>query len=464
MISRIPGKPHLDRAGVLINNKRFEEWTDYSIGADIFNPSDGFSMRCGPMDKQLRELVLPGHAISIYIGDGTDENEHIILSGWTESYNDVKDKRAGTTIDITGRDLASDLVENTVPQGFNARGLTFLDMAQQICDPFGINVIVTNQANRLAIGNKNQYRRNMAQYNQDEATYNAAMSGLMKQLAAEMEGSSVARTPSGQPIYSVQEYQIVEREFQRRLAADGVPVPLRPTLVNGIYNSKSEAMPQDDESCWSFLMRYAARLEVHMWMTAQGVLVISRPRYNQDPSFLFINNTTDPTNNNVIQRRFSLDIAGIPTRINRTGRSIGKGEKRQRLQTFSESTVIFPSDEEAIIPEGTIRGNSDYIREKWGKDTEARNQDELDRRTYYAQKAAETSFNVIDLTVQGHDQDGVLYVPDTVARYVEEDLGIDGLYYIASCSYDLDSKRKDMEGQTTRVMLTPLNTWVPESA
>jgi prophage tail gpP-like protein len=455
MISRIPGKPHLDRAGVLINDKRFEEWTDYSIGADIFNPSDGFSMRCGPMDKQLRELVLPGHAISVYMGDGTDDNEHIVLNGWIETYNDMKDKSGGTVIDIAGRDLASDLIENTVPQDFNARGLTFYDMAQEICDPFGINVIVTNQANRLAIANKKQYKRNMAQYNQDVETYNAEIDKALKIFSDEIYGTGA---------WSNETYAAMEKGFLERLEADGVPRPLKPPLITGIYRNIGEAMPQDDESCWSFLMRYAARLEVHMWMTAQGVLVISRPRYDQEPSFLFLNDTTDPTHNNVVQRRFSLDIAGIPTRINRTGRSIGKGEKRQRLETFSESTVIFPTDDDVVVPEGTINVNSDYIRVKWGKDTEARNQSELDRRTYYAQKAAETGFEVIDITVQGHDQDGVLYVPDTVARYVEEDLGIDGLYYIASCSYDLDSKRKDMEGQTTRVMLTPLNTWVPETA
>jgi prophage tail gpP-like protein len=447
MISRIPGPPHLDRAGILINNKRFEEWTDYNIGADIFNPSDGFSLRCGPMDKALRELVLPGHEISIYIGDGTPDNEHIILNGWTESYQDMKSKQS-VSIDIAGRDKASDLIENTVAQDFDARGLTFYDMAQAVCDPLGINVIVTNEANRLAVANRKKYKRQMAIYSEDVLKYNEEMVKMMKEIE--------------EPLYGTGAWN--PREYELILEGSGVPKPLQPPLVSGIFRSVADAQPQDDESAWDFLMRYAARLEVHMWMTAAGVLVISRPRYDQDPSYLFINNTTDPTNNNVISRRFSLDIAGIPTRTNRTGRRIGKGEKRQRLETWVDSTVIVPTSADAIIPEGSIRVNEGFTRSKWGKDTEARDQDQLDRRTFYAQKAAETGFTVVEITVNGHDQDGVLYIPDTVARYVDEDLGLDDLYYVASCNYSLDSKRAGMTGQVTDIKLTPLGTWVPEQA
>ena len=429
-------RPLFHRTGILVGGRRFEEWTDYSIGADMFNPSDAFSMRCGPMPRDILREVLPGHDISIYFGNDTED--HIILGGWIEGFNHVTDKEYEST-DISGRDLASDLIENSVPQGLDVRGKTFYDLAQIICNPFDIPVLCTNEANRLAIANKKKWKKAMLQYGLNTIQYNNHVVKIM----------------------GMGPYLMTHGAARSVLANSGVKHPVAPPWVGSIFKTLDDAEPQDGESCWDFLVRYAEKLEVHMWMSASGMLVIQRPRYDQDPLYTFIVSESNPEQTNC-RMRYGLDIGGMPTKLTRTGKYVGKGEKRDRLETFYESTKIIPtSDENTIIPEGSIKVASHFTREKWTHDQESANLSELKRKNYYDMVAAETGFQDLEVIVPGHDQGGNLYTFDTVARVRHEPLGIDRNFYVAACTYDLDPKREYMSGPTTTLRLTPLNAWSP---
>jgi len=238
--------------------------------------------------------------------------------------------------------------------------------------------------------------------------------------------------------------------------------PLRPPLVKGIFQILDNAEPQDGESCWDFLMRYAARLEVHMWMTASGALVIQRPRYDQDPSYVFLISESTPEQNNVIDCSFRLDISGIPTQLRRMGRRISVGEKKQQLESSYDSTVVVPTSASTIIPEASINVDESFNRQRWNEDTEARDLDELGRRNFYALRNSEVGFQSVELTVDGHDQGGKLYAPDTVCRLVHEKLGIDRNMYVSACEYTQGRKSAMTEGKRTRITLTNLNAWIPE--
>lgn len=442
MLLNAPKGPLFTRTGIIVGGRTFEHWTDYSIQADIFNPSDTFSMRCGPMPADVLREILPGRHVSIYFGN--DKEDHIVMTGWTEGFHDDTSKESSTT-NITGRDLASDLLENSVPAGLDVRDKTFYELAQAVCDPLGISVIATNEANRLAIANKKKHKKAMVVYGMAVDAYNSIVTAYQYRLSQ----ANVAADEYG------------EQEFAQIMAANGVPRIIRPPYVPGIFKHLDEAEPSDGESCWDFLVKYAERMEVHMWMSASGMLVIQRPRYDQDPMYSFVVSESRPELTNC-RMRYGLDIAGMPTRLTRTGKYVGRGEKRQRLEDVRESTKLIPtSDENTIIPEGSIRAASDFMREKWTDDTEASTLDEIQRKNHYDMVAHETGFLSLEIEVPGHDQGGNLYTYDTVAYVYNEKLGIDRNFYVSSCTYDMPPKSENTSGPITLLRLTPMYAWSP---
>jgi prophage tail gpP-like protein len=435
--------PRLQKAGIVIGGRSFEEWTDYNVTSNIFSATDSFSMRCGPVDTKLREFMLPGQRIDIYFTDG---EEHVqVLTGWTESYTDTVSTGSEMT-EIGGRDLASDLVENSVPEDLEVKNRALYDIAEELCDLFTIPVLCTNEANRIAVADKKKYKKLMKAYNASQLPYNSNVVAFQKLLADTFEVTDAK-----------------DKQFKSILAANGIVPGLRPPFVPGIFQTLDEAEPRDGQSIWEFLVEYAKRLEVHMWFTSSGMLVMQRPRYDQDPMYLFINRAGSPENNNVISRSFNINIAGMPTVQKRTGKRVKIGEKKERLQSVQTSSRLIPSSETSTMPTGILRVASSFERVKWRRDMESDNLDELDRKNYYDLLAKETGFIGIDITVRGHDQGGKLYTPDTVARFVDDRLGIDDLFYVSSCEYTQDPKREDMEGQVTRIRMTPLDSWSPES-
>jgi len=450
-----PEPPILDRTGVIVNGNRFEEWTNYDVTSDIFTPSNTWSMSCGAVSTDILKGLLPGRRISIYFGDGSEDNEHVVLDGWIEDFDDVTSKSAWST-DIGGRDLASDLIETTVPMGLSVKNRTFYDVAKEVCDHVGLNVICTNEANRVAIADKKKYKALMAEYKQDVQVYNDKIVDLMKP-------QSIA-SPSGAMV----EITLSEGAAKSILAAgQGIKSPLRPPWVPGLFKTMAEAEPSDGESCWDYLARYASRLEVMMWMSASGVLILQRPRYDQEPMYLFVNSITNPVQNNCVTRRYGLHIAGIPTSLTRIGHVKTDGV-RERVEIAFDSTRIIPSNADSVIVGTSDEQDSDvlqvassFYRPRWNKDSESRNLDELGRRAWNALKASEMGFVAIEIEVRGHDQGGILYTPDTVARLVDEKLGIDGLYYVSKCNYRMGPKAGAAEGKTTTLSLTPLYAWSP---
>ncbi len=445
-VGLVPEGPRLHVAGIYIDEKRFENWTDYSIISNIFNPSDSFSMRAGRVDAEIRDLLLPGKRIQIYFGDGSPDGDVIVHDGWVEGNSDTISKlTTDDTINITGRDRASDLVENSVPRNLKVAGRNLLDIAKELCAPFGINVIATNEINRLAVADPVKKKKILSAWEGDVRRFNERM-GLFQDLW-----------------FKQFKQDRTEESWKRYLATQAVPAPVRPPMMTGIYNGLKSAAPQDGESIWAFISRYASRQETFLFMSATGGdLIMQRPRYDQDPSYLFLNASRDPSNNNVVSRTRNINVAGMPTKITRTGRLKKVGEKRERMEAEVFSVKLLPESEAILVPAGSIVVADDFVREKWVTDTDARDQDELDRRNFYGMKSAETGFISLNVTVRGHDQGGRLYTPDTVARFVDEDLGLDELFYIPEVQYRLDQKSPDMEGPATSLTLKPLYSWVPE--
>jgi len=440
-VGLVPEGPKLRIAGVEVAGKRFEEWLDYDIGANLYTPTDTFSMRCGPIPSSLQKLILPGRRIRVYFTDGGPYGEFTIFKGWIEKFRS-RGKKGEESTNIAGRDEARMLIENDVPPGTAVKGKRFIDITEQLCAPYNIPVLCTNEASRLAIVDKKKYKQLMAQYQQSVLEYNATYKTL----------------------YNIHDETWTDAEARAEMASIGMPKPLRPPTVTGIFRTMDDAEPQDSESIWNFLKRYVERLEVHMWMSAEGMLVLQRPNYDQEPSYLFVDDEKDPSNNNVLDRDYGLDVAGMATQITRTGRSKGKGEKKERLQSIVQSTKLVPSSEVLEMPSTMLQVAEDFKSEKWLQDTEAGNQDELDRRNTYGMKAAETGFLSLMVVVRGHDQGGRPFVPDTVARYKRDALGIDGLFHISECHYHTDQKNEYQEGPVTSMKLNLLHSWVPENA
>jgi prophage tail gpP-like protein len=437
-----PEGPRLLTPGVVIDGARFEEWTDLRIQSSVFSPPASFQMGTGPLSGKLMDALLPPRPITIYFGDGSTGGDVEILTGWLERNDDDYEKGA-EYFQISGRDRVSDLIENSVPEDLAVKGRCLYDILTDIGDVLGLTILCTNEANRLAVVDRKKLKQLMAVWGASQLPYNSNVVAIQRLLVNTLESVDAK-----------------DRQFKSILATNGIVPTLRPPRMTGIFKSLDEAEPKDGESCWDFVGRYAIRLEALLWGSADGNVIISRPQYDQEPSYTLLNLERDPLKNNVIRRSIPIDVSGMAMEQKRTGKTIKVGEKKERLQSLMQSSHLV-SGATNDLTAGILGVPAGFNRKRWGRDTEARNLDELDRRNYYDMLAADTGFMSIDVTVMGWDQGGRVYTPDTVCRYVEDRRGIDGLFYISDVEYTLGPKTGAMEGPRSRLSLRLLDSWSP---
>jgi prophage tail gpP-like protein len=251
-------------------------------------------------------------------------------------------------------------------------------------------------------------------------------------------------------IRELQKQHSSKSAFQSACKAAGLPIP--PHVHDGIVDKKADAKVNPGESVWDFISRIANKAETFAWMSPDAWLTVSRPQYEQDPSYILSHRPSRPHENNVEAYQETRSLDGIPTTLTVHGRVREKGKKRRNHSIDAYSAVSLNAIEKYGLN-----------RPIHLKDPDARTEDDFSRRAYYAIKNAEKNYITRSYTVAGHSQDGVVWAPDMTVKVQDEVLQHWGVDYIAGVRFNRSRRRGAPGRQTTVLDLTPLDVWIPQT-
>lgn len=97
-----------DHVTLLIAGKAHSDWERYEIDSNLMIPADAWSVALGMSDGQMPPGVVEGEAVVVKVGGDT------VLTGYVDEISHSVSKTAHT-LTISGRDLAADLLDCSVP-------------------------------------------------------------------------------------------------------------------------------------------------------------------------------------------------------------------------------------------------------------------------------------------------------------------------------------------------------------
>jgi prophage tail gpP-like protein len=198
----------------------------------------------------------------------------------------------------------------------------------------------------------------------------------------------------------------------------------------------SDARPHMRETVWEFIDRHCRRFGVMCWVDARGRLVIGAPDYDQEPIMRLVR-TLAPTAeepNNILEGGFVEKWEGLASEVTVYGRSHGQDGSRSRFVGH------------------TTNPNVDIHRPMVLHDPSCRSTEEAQRRAEEEiGRQREDAFS-LEYDVPHHGQGSRLYAIDTIVDVLDEDIAIEGLYYVAGRTFTCSRQ----EGAKTRLRLVPL--------
>ena len=442
-----PARP--DSGGVTLDT-----WESYTFENDLFTPADSFSFRLGltrPTGRRLtadyltviRDLLKPDTVVRLTIGD----QEIAAGTGIIDDSFVHADRNGGAFVDVSGRDGMSLLQDNVASQKLTISGAQTLPT---IADA----VVAKYRGHGLdwAVISDNASNRNI-------------LTGKVQPLVSRFgQIGSKVRLGGG-----------VEVPITSR-AAQKIPVS-----VDFFRQPFEEARPHMGEYEYEFLDRHARNVGVMMWMDEGGSLVFSQPDYSQSAIFKFYRFLPgqNAIKNNILSGGVRRNTANSATTVKVIGHAEGREEMRTQVvhtetldpavfqavlrtggdlvDAFSSAVVSTPTGVKRVLrPRDTVAsvttfGNYSWPRAKVVRDAHAKDKTRAQHVARRAISRANTNLVTLEYEVQGYEQNGYVFAPDTVA-YVEDEIGgVRGEFYITGRTL-----KKDRRSETTTVKMVPV--------
>lgn len=426
--------PRSDYVELVADEKKLSTWTSYVVDSRILTPADGFRLTVQPSTREeraaLKSWLTPGKRVKLYVGSenvGTGasirQDRYLQLTGIIDQIDTKGDRGGGTEFLVEGRDLGALLVDPSVPINLiRESGTRFMDLARAAAQPYGIEVVADWSAERDVVGGRARRTPRDRLQRQQAREHGIPQESYSRRtrLLAEV---------AGRPIDEVALADVEARS--REGAANGLIQPDIERLT------MREARPRAGETVWQFLQRHAERLGLLMWMTPTGKLVVSSPRYDQEPLYRFIrrerNNPEDP--NTILAGGETLNAAERYSRVTVYGRARG--------DDIARSTIVATAiDEEleAILSRPLIL-----------HDNSIRTVDEALRRAKKELAKSKANAQALRYTVEHHGQGDNLYAIDRIAYVDDEIADVEGEFFMVTRTF----KKSRDEGTTTDVELVP---------
>lgn len=414
-----------DVVSVEVGGHAIESWSEYSVMSDLLSPSDGFQLRfdvggdgvqeVSTARDRLRDVLAPGSDVKIFVE--RQGVRSLQLTGVIDEVEVTSSRERGTSFEISGRDLASLLVDSTCEVKLG-RGTTatFLDVVRAAVEPFGIPIASDNGANRDLLTGR-AVRVPEARRNAEGARTH----GVSPDAYGRRQRARAARL--GVPIDTLAG-QTPSASARRRASNRLAPGDVERLQV-------SEARPGTAETIWEFLDRHARRLGLLMWFSADGWLVVTAPRYDQAPAARLVQRfvSVDDDPNNVISGSVVRNVSESYSVV----KVFGRGADRRSVV----ATTVDPE-----LPDG-------YQKTLVVRDKSVRTTDEAVRRGNREVARGRARSLTCSYVVHDHGQGQLLFATDTIVSVCDEVCGVTEDMYCVSRTF----RRTREHGTTTELRL-----------
>ena len=413
---------------VEVNGVRITEWTEYSMDSDLLTPADGFDLSIDiPKEDADRRAGLLGNIavgseVKFFVGDDVGQgprNRFQQMVGVIDDLDVDIDREGGTTFRVSGRDLAGFLTDASVELDLDvSANMRLIDLVRAAVDPYRIEVITDSYAGQRTL-----------QAGRQRPNERARRAGVPPQDYSPTAQAVADRT--GRPLDQITGNfgSNRTRDVQARQAArSGYANVMGPSDVERLR--VRDARPQVGETVWSFIARHCERLGVLVWFSPLGRLVLSSPRYEQEPRYRairrYVSDPSDP--NTVLSGGVRKSIGDRHSEVIVYGRGNVRSTERQPV-TGRARDDAWPADRDKplYMQETSIRSSSQAARKALR---------ELMRNK---QGAFELRYTLPD-----HGQGNYLYAVDSTITVIDEPAGVNDVFYITKRTF-----RKDRDGGTT---------------
>lgn len=424
-----------DFAAVEVDGAFLDAWTEYRFESDLFSAADGFSLTIGIGSSSskslkrnldyLRERLFVGAVVKFWIGHG---DKRALQGTGVIDARDIQNDGEGTRFTVEGRDFASYLVDSAAPLGlYKESGTSLFELARTAVEPWGITV--TADANALRdVRTGRAIAKNARELKSKAEQYGVAPAKISASLLAAIDAGTVDVSAIASTTAAIQS------------GAGLSPLEIAQLKV-------SEARAQAGETVWEFLDRHARRLGLLMRMGPDGKLNFMGPDYGQQPSYRLERSIESATlgtafssvalrGNNILSGGERYDGSRLYREVQVFGRAPNGDLARARVKATARD-----AGDDAIPHEKTLFVHDDSIK------SEA----EATKRAYRELAKSRMGAQVLEYTVRGHGQSGIIYATDTVATVKDEVTGISGSFYVVSRSFV-----RDAQGPRTTLRLVPL--------
>lgn len=424
-----------DFAFIEAGGERITEWTSYSIDSDLATPADGFEFSVDiPREderrrRRLAEVLAPGVEVQVFVGQdvsGRAQGRYAQMVGVIDDRSISVSREGGTTFTISGRDLAGFLTDASVDLDLDvSAGMRLVDLVTAAVAPYGITVVTDSYGAQRTLSASTSRA--------SEAARASGVAEAHYSLSAQAEA-----TRTGRPVDEVTGnfLSAALADIQaRRAARSGYANVMGPSDIERL--TVRDARPQVGETVWAFCARHAERLGVLMWFSPLGRLILSSPRYGQEPRYAAVRRwTSDPAQpNNVLAGELIESIGDRFSEVTVFGRGNMRSSERQVVRGVATDDS-WPSSRPKPFrtQEGDIR-TSDAAARKALREL---------------MRAKQDAFRV-EYTLPDHGANGYLYAIDSTIRVIDEPAIVDGIFYVTKRTFTKDREN----GTLTRVRAVP---------
>jgi prophage tail gpP-like protein len=419
----------IDEVTIDFGASTYVGWTDYELTSDILTPADGWSVQLpmsGTIEQRhaLKERIRSesGLRCFIYVRRSDSTDRALQLSGIIDDIG-FSGSREGAILNVRGRDVGGLLCDASADVNLGVEESTsLLEVLRATCDPFGIEVTAESFASRALLtgeragGDPNTLVRRAAR-----------AAGI-----AERNGTRALVTGSGPP-QTAHAGHLADARARAR-ARLGHAAGLDGRDIEAI--SVSDAKPNAGETCWEFIDRQCRRFGAMPWIAADGKLIVSSPHYDQEPLYSLTRYLGRDSRNTIVAGGGDESLAAQSSSATVYGRGPGRDTERTRFRGFAErNTSLMPLYRPLVVHDPSITS-----------------QDEATRRAKRELAQQNVSAFALEYEVHGHGQGPYLWAVDTIAEVVDEQQGVEGLYWIASRTF---RGNRDI-GRTTKLRLLPV--------
>lgn len=240
----------------------FPYWTSYSVSRDIRRYVQTARLTISPCTTtearaMLRQIDMAGRIAAFIEGVR-------VITGYVadiESGQDGRDKAPSAVVTID--DVLGQTVDCALPDGFSLTGLTVRQVAEAVYGRYGLQVVIGNEGNRLALSQRSVTRT---------------------------EGTNTNNDPDlARLISTASDEFAADRAVREYLEAHPT------TTVQRLSETpESRALhPQAGETVDAFMVRFARENGLLVWASGEGQVILSAPNWDQDPTYRLVRSRTD---------------------------------------------------------------------------------------------------------------------------------------------------------------------------